>query len=148
MKLYLAGPMEGYKAFNFPAFDKAAEQLRGLGHEVFNPSAANRRSHPDIDWYSLDGTSEELTKLKFVVGDALCDDITYICREADAIALLEGWEKSKGARAESAVAVALNKDRYIQVSNKWYRIKANGAWSGEQLEKGYVSGLLMRRVPA
>jgi len=144
--------MRGYKAFNFPAFDKAAEQLRGLGHEVFSPAEESCKAYPDVDWYSLEGTDEELTKLKFGLGDALCDDLTYICRKADGVALLEGWEKSKCARAESAVAVSLDLNRYIQVSNKWYRIKANGAWAGEQLEKGYVSGITpgaaMRRATA
>jgi len=148
VKLYLAGPMEGYKAFNFPAFDKATEQLRGLGHEVFSPAEENRKLYPDVDWYNLKGTEEELITLGFDRGEALCQDITYICRKASGIALLEGWEKSTGARSESAVAIALRKDRYIQVDNKWYRIKVNGAWTGEQLEKGYISGLAMRRATA
>ena len=38
MRLYLAGPMSGIKDFNFPAFNEAAEHLRKLGYEVFNPS--------------------------------------------------------------------------------------------------------------
>ena len=38
----------------------------------------------------------------------LGSDLAWICREADAIAMLPGWEKSYGARAEHAVAVALD----------------------------------------
>jgi uncharacterized protein DUF4406 len=40
--------------------------------------------------------------------------LDYICRRAEGIAMLEGWEDSKGARAEHAIAVALGlKIRYL-----------------------------------
>lgn len=38
IKLYLCGPMTGLPAFNYPAFDTAAAQLRGAGFDVFNPA--------------------------------------------------------------------------------------------------------------
>lgn len=38
---------------------------------------------------------------------ALGVDLGWICAEADAVALLPGWERSKGATAERAAAVAL-----------------------------------------
>jgi hypothetical protein len=51
-------------------------------------------------------TSRRVT-LKGVKIDALADDTAWICKEADAIALLPGWENSKGAKAELALAEAL-----------------------------------------
>jgi hypothetical protein len=33
--------------------------------------------------------------------------LAWICKEADAVYLLKGWEKSKGALAEKATAEAL-----------------------------------------
>jgi hypothetical protein len=39
--------------------------------------------------------------------EALADDTKFICLEADAIALLPGWENSKGAKAELALSEAL-----------------------------------------
>ncbi|MFG9313326.1 DUF4406 domain-containing protein [Pseudomonas aeruginosa] len=37
-RIYIAGPMTGYKDYNFPAFNAQAEALRGLGYHVENPA--------------------------------------------------------------------------------------------------------------
>ena len=37
-KVYIAGPMTGIEAFNYPAFDAEARRLRGLGYEVVSPA--------------------------------------------------------------------------------------------------------------
>lgn len=86
MKLYLAGPMRGYENLNFPAFHAAAEKLREQGHSVFCPA------ENDI--------GEDLRR-------AFAMDTQWICLCADGIALLPGWEESKGATAEHALATAL-----------------------------------------
>jgi hypothetical protein len=86
MRIYLAGPMTQ------TAFHTAAYVLRRQGHEVFNPA------------------EEDIKRQGFDVSDlraALSADTKYICEEADAIAMLPGWENSKGARAEHALALAL-----------------------------------------
>jgi hypothetical protein len=80
--------MGGYPEFNFPAFNAAAAKLRAQGHEVFNPAERDNEKH---------GTLRE----------ALGADLAWICAEANAIALLPGHERSKGATAELATAVAL-----------------------------------------
>ena len=38
MKIYIAGPMTGYKDLNRPAFREVQETLEAMGHEVFNPT--------------------------------------------------------------------------------------------------------------
>jgi hypothetical protein len=43
----------------------------------------------------------------FCLRDALADDAEYICRKADAVAMMVGWEGSLGPRAELALALAL-----------------------------------------
>lgn len=109
MKIYLAGPMRGIPLFNFPAFDAAAAALRKLGHTVFNPAERDNEHHgTDISVGNLTGSEEEaVEKHGFSLREALAADMEFICRHADAIALLPGWQNSKGALAERATATAL-----------------------------------------
>lgn len=109
MRLYLAGPMRGIPQFNFPAFDAAAEKLRDLGHEVFNPADQDRAKYGD-DLADGAHTGDEATVAEshgFDLRAALGADLHYITQCADAVAVLPGWEASKGARAEVATALAL-----------------------------------------
>lgn len=109
MKIYIAGPMRGIPEFNFPAFFAAAEKLRADGHVVFNPAARDNEHH-GVDISKGNETGDEsiaAAKHGFNLRDALGADLAYICAEADAVALLPGWENSKGANAERATALAL-----------------------------------------
>ena len=100
MRYYVAGPMTGYPAHNFPAFDAARDRLGAEGHDVITPA--------DIDrGFGIDGTAErydpsELRRVFRADIDAVFG--------ADAIYMLRGWEASRGARAEHAVAVWLGKE--------------------------------------
>lgn len=109
MKIYVAGPMRGIPEFNFPAFNTAAALLRSQGHLVFNPAERDNERHgKDISIGNITGC--EVTAAKehgFSLREALADDTKFICLEADAIALLPGWENSKGAKAELALSEAL-----------------------------------------
>lgn len=95
MKIYLAGPMRGYENFNFAAFDAAAANLRAQGYEVFSPADNDREKG------YVGKPVEEIMR------DCIMDDLTYIARQADAVALLPGWEASKGVAAEVALAIFL-----------------------------------------
>lgn len=108
-RIYIAGPMRGIPYFNFPLFFKAEENLHVLGHTTFNPARRDCDRHgKDI---SKDNPTGDLVlagkQHGFSLRDALGDDMEYICRYADGIALLPGWENSKGAKAEKATAEAL-----------------------------------------
>lgn len=106
MKVYLAGPMSGVPNFNFPAFHEAARALRIQGHEVFNPAENDiKKAGRDISIGNVTGNPNLVPE--FSRRDALGDDLAWICREAEAIALLPGWERSTGATAERAVSIAL-----------------------------------------
>lgn len=107
MKIYLAGPMRGKPEFNFPAFRDAARQLRSLGHEVFSPAEADERRHGADFATGTTGDHKEIESKGFDLGTALAEDLSWICEEADGIAMLPEWETSKGATAEFFTAVAL-----------------------------------------
>lgn len=110
LKIYLAGPMTGIVEFNFPAFHAAAAQLRAEGHEVFNPAEADIERHDGVD-ISIGNVNGDpavaAAQHGFDRRVALGQDLDWICAEADAVALLPGWQASKGATAERAVALAL-----------------------------------------
>lgn len=109
MKIYIAGPMRGIPEFNFPAFYEASRKLRELGHVVFNPAERDNNVH-GVDISKGNATGDETLAAQqhgFNLRDALGDDLAWICKEAEAIALLPGWENSKGATAERATGLAL-----------------------------------------
>jgi len=110
MKLYLAGPMRGIPEFNYPDFHKYAAQLRSDGHVVFSPAERDIERHGGVD-ISVGNRAGDETQAAvehgFDIREALADDLAFICTEADGIAMMPGWEGSRGARAEKATAEAL-----------------------------------------
>ena len=89
-RVYVAGPMTGIADFNYPAFNAVADQLRAQGYEVENP--ADHGIVEGAQW--ADFIAYNLTRL------GLCG----------VIALLPGWEHSKGARLEVMIAGRLAPD--------------------------------------
>lgn len=106
MRIYLAGPMSGIPFFNHPAFDAAAARLRAEGHYVFNPAEHDRASF-GTDMANAAGSEAQAEVLGFSRRDALKADLSWICDQAEGIALLPGWKNSTGACAEHALALAL-----------------------------------------
>lgn len=102
--------MRGFPEFNFPAFHAVAARLRAQGHEVFSPAEKDNERHgTDISAGNATG-DETIAAVEhgFNRREALGVALAWICAHADAIALLPGWQSSKGATAERAVAAALN----------------------------------------
>lgn len=107
-KVYLAGPMRGVPEFNFPAFFAAAAVLRRDGFEVFNPAEKDCETYGDIGKGNPTGDEAQAQKEHgFDLRKALAADLEFICLNADILALLPGWENSKGATAEYCTARAL-----------------------------------------
>ena len=94
--IYIAGPMRGYKDYNFPAFDAATVELEKQGWNVISPAQMDR----DV---GFDPSKGEVTP-EFI-REAMLRDVEAIIKHADAIAMLEGWRDSDGARAEWAIAI-------------------------------------------
>jgi nucleoside 2-deoxyribosyltransferase len=89
MKVYLSGPMTGLPDSNFPAFRRYAARLRAEGFEVISPAELHVGDGGPLTWeqYLRKDLRELLT--------------------CDAIALMPGWENSRGANLEAHVARAL-----------------------------------------
>jgi len=106
-RIYISGPMRGRMWYNFPAFNKAAEELTKEGWEVFNPAAADMKrgyspfEQTDQDW--------DLLPEGLDLNDVIETDLGQLQR-CNAIYLLKGWDKSVGARAEFCVARWLGLD--------------------------------------
>jgi hypothetical protein len=81
-RVYLSGPMSGIADHNFPAFARWAAKLRSDGFDVVSPHEIAEA-----------GSWEDCLRL----------DIRELCT-CDAIALMPGWESSKGANLELHVA--------------------------------------------
>lgn len=108
-KIYILGPMSGYKNFNFEAFNQAAFTLKRQGWTVFNP--VNKDQEAGLpDEAKVDGDDKKLMASGWDFRDAYLWDVTKVI-EADAVYCLQGWENSAGARGEHAVAVSM-KARY------------------------------------
>jgi len=88
MKVYLSGPMTGIKNYNKEAFANAEVQWRENGHDVFNPYDMSI-VHPHFTYQQYMGI-----------------DLKMLC-DCDAIALLPGWNTSKGCRIEVYTAIKL-----------------------------------------
>lgn len=83
--LYVAGPMSGYPAYNYPAFHSAAAKLRDLGYHVENPAENGEQA----DWAGY---------MRAAIAQVI---------RADGIATLPNWQQSRGAALEVHIAHAL-----------------------------------------
>lgn len=96
MRVYIAGPMRGLPGWNFPAFDDARDRWRAAGHVAFSPADTDRAlGYAAAAGFNGDGSPEHLKHVMLL--DVAC------VFHADAIALLPGWERSRGATVEVAL---------------------------------------------
>lgn len=101
MKVYIAGPMTGYKDWNFPAFFEVEKQLELLGHEVINP-AHNDGATVQAALESAGSPEAPNNPWRWYMRR----DLPHVL-EVDALCVLPGWQKSKGASLEVTVAKAI-----------------------------------------
>lgn len=86
-RIYLSGPITGIPDRNLPAFNAEAKRFRDLGHFVVNPIEINKPGQP---WTAC-----------------LRADIKRLC-DCTHLALLPGWQHSKGAQLELHIAHRLD----------------------------------------
>jgi hypothetical protein len=89
MKVYISGPITGIKDNNRVNFMHAEYRLKDLGYEVVNPLIIAKDMPNNSNWI-----------------DYMKVDIKALM-DCDAIYMLKGWEKSKGATLEREIALKL-----------------------------------------
>lgn len=97
MRLYLSGPVSNMPDLNRAAFAEAQAALEAAGYEVINPLNLSGAT----DWH-----------------DCMRDDIKALM-DCGGVAVLDGWERSRGAKIEVSLATRL--DMPVQNWRQWVR---------------------------
>lgn len=118
--VYIAGPMTGLPEWNFPEFDRVAEELREQGHTVvnpcdfdrergFNPKTATEFSNEQIrEAMVMEFAGCKRLDEEYSLGGLVFNSPTWLgLADCTDLVLLDGWENSKGAFAEASVALWL-----------------------------------------
>jgi Domain of unknown function (DUF4406) len=107
-KIFISGPMSAYGNYNFPLFDFVADKLIATGHcEVFSPADHARE---------ILGPLEKIQKMDKVELESAIrrllfpEQLAWICRHADAVLMLPGWQQSECCKIERAVALYFKKE--------------------------------------
>lgn len=105
MKVYIAGPMSGKPEFNFPAFRRAAQRLRDAGYEVISPVELDEADGIDVNEIGAD----DVAPGSWEWVRCLVRDLELVVKEVDAVVVLPGHTKSRGAYMETSIAAACGK---------------------------------------
>jgi hypothetical protein len=97
VKVYIAGPINGYENLNKDAFQLAASKLIELGHEPVNPHDIGPLKHDGIPCAGAPANGGHS------YGCYMIPDLKALL-DCDGYTLLNGWERSKGAFVEDMVA--------------------------------------------
>lgn len=159
MRVYLAGPMRGHPDWNFPAFERAERKWRDLGHRVFSPaSVAVALGYSLRPRFIYEGESPDTRRAQPTTEEGrehlqhvILSDIASLFA-SEAIVLLQGWEESRGATVELALAQFLGllvfdaetAEQINPPARPWSEIKAvreawKVTWRSEPVEKPPVS---------
>jgi hypothetical protein len=141
--VYLAGPMTGLPQFNYPHFQSVAAILREEGFRVQSPAEMDDPATQAAALASADGAPGTGSANGETWGDFLARDVKLLADDGiEAVAVLDGWEKSRGARLETFVAHLCGLPIYSWASlamhgdnpSKWRRVtllELVRAWGGK-----------------
>ncbi len=105
-RIYIAGPMAGIPAFNYPAFNQWATTWRNINFHVENPAEIG----------AAFGTPEQINADPCLLAAVMAADIKAL-KTCEAIFLLNGWENSRGAKMELAAALAEGFEVYTEAAH-------------------------------
>jgi Domain of unknown function (DUF4406) len=112
--VYLAGKMSGVPEHNYPNFFAAEARLRAAGYDVVNPARLNDSNSDPEYWYVC-----------------LRNDLEHIVKYCKGLALLPGWETSRGATLELATAIRLGMYIIDAVTLEPLDIQVSYNWTGK-----------------
>ena len=95
MRIYISGQMTGFENANSEAFKEAAERIKRAGQTPINPH--------ELPPVQTTGDAEKDWNLWML------RDMEYLLNDEtrpDAIFMIDGWRKSKGALIEHALAIS------------------------------------------
>lgn len=122
---YLAGPMRGYPRYNFDAFEAAEQDLQSRGYKIVSP----HRMDLDVGFDPNGGLEH------FDLSECVRRDANAII-DTECVIFLEGWERSKGARAEKTIAEWLGRPCYTYPSLESLAVPENVLEEANRLVHG------------
>lgn len=119
-RIYIAGPMTGIPQFNFPAFDTARDRWRSWGWDVVSPADMDRRWWREKfnEEFDVNNPDPRIIAGGDIYDEWLRMDVAEIAT-CDAIALLPGWQNSKGVAKELAVANLLKLEVWDAITGEF-----------------------------
>lgn len=99
MNLYIIGPVTGIEDDNIQEFGRVQNALRIAGHTSKTP---HDFIDPPAEWdYAMRVSIREMLRMRWISTPCV------VIPRYDGIAMLDGWENSKGAKIEHDLAEAL-----------------------------------------
>ena len=109
-RVYLSGKMTGLPNLGFEIFDKNRDFLKDNGWDVISPADIDRAAGLDLDAPFTEEQYHETIKRDYAA-----------LLECDAIAFMNNWTESRGAKLESDFANVLKLDRYrVDADNLYF----------------------------
>ncbi len=93
-KIYIAGPMSGYDNLNFPRFYEIEDRLKAEGWDVVNPARLDEE-------VGIDPANPPTSDYNYT--ECALRDVRALL-DCEAIYLMDGWQHSRGASWERALA--------------------------------------------
>ena len=106
---YVAGPMSYIPKFNVPAFMDARQKLEARGYKVQLPADLDDPRIVEQLLLSPDGAHNSEDTGGLTWADCLALDIKLIGDKCCGVAVIDVWQKSRGARLETYVAALVGK---------------------------------------
>ena len=131
MKLYIAGPMTGIANLNYPEFMRIEEILKQRGFSVENPARVDYLHSRELKMLMLGNSCGVCSAGKNHDWEWYMKRTIAMLIECDGVALLRGWDASRGAIIEHDLAVKLG-----MPVKEWERWGDPNAWANKQAENG------------